>query len=430
MVTLGVVLMLVGFALLRARAMWMELNTTQRILRVFGIALGAVGVFAAVFAATEAPPAKPGTGLVWLKSYDQARKQSVEQGKPVLVDFTATWCNACHELEAEVFSEKTIKPQLKRDFVLLKVDFDKQTPQNLALLKKFEVSGLPRIAFEGSDGSFLKGASFEGKLSPAQFKEKMTLAKQGAKTKQTSAFEQTLKDKGLLAALLLVFVAGIFSSLTPCVYPLIPITISLFGAREASSRWEGFLLSLTYVFGISITYSIMGVLAASVGALFGGVMQNPLVLVGLSVLFLVLGLSSVGLFDLRLPGNLQTTLSQKGGAGYLGALVMGLVAGIIAAPCVGPIVAGVLLYVAQQQDILLGWLLLMVFSFGMGLLFLVLGTFSSLLTRLPRSGGWMDGVKLVFGVVFFGMALYYLRYVVPALSKGLKAIWIAVGTLI
>jgi thiol:disulfide interchange protein DsbD len=106
---------------------------------------------------------------------------------------------------------------------------------------------------------------------------------------------------------------------------------------------------------------------------------------------------------------------------------MGLFAGIIAAPCVGPIVAGVLLYVAQQQDIMLGVMLLMTFAFGMGLLFIVLGTFSGLLSRIPRSGGWMDGVKVAIGAVFLGVAVYYGRFVIPAIGDAADAVWLLVG---
>lgn len=426
---LGGALTLVGIALARLKRMWFELKLPGRVGRVVGLGLITAGLYFVAFGATEAPPVPelPGQGLRWHTSYEQARAVAAATKRPIMVDFSAQWCNACHELEAEVFQQPKVSSRLSGEFVLLKIDFDEQSPQNKALLKRFEVSGLPRVAFEGPDGQLLKGAWFEGKLKPAEFELKLDAARSGALSASRSEFERTLGEGGLLAALLLVFLAGLLSSLTPCVYPLIPITIGLFGARQASSRLESFTLSLTYVLGIAITYSIMGVAAASFGTLFGAAMQSPWVLGALALMFIALGLSSLGVISVRLPGDLQTKLGQKGGAGYVGALVMGLVAGIIAAPCVGPIVAGVLVYVARQQDLLLGWLMMMTFALGMGMLFLVLGTFSSLLGRLPKAGAWMDGVKTFFGALFFAMALYYLRYMLKPLTAGTQALWSALG---
>ena len=437
LLALGLVLTLLGAALSRLRRMWHELGPGQRAQRVFGLALIALGLFGVAFGATEAPPgramaqgqaqAQAGQGAVWLDSYELARQRAQALGRPVLLDFTAEWCNACHELEAEVFAKPEVRARLGQEFVLLKVDFDRQTPENMALLSRFEVSGLPRVAFEGAQGELLRGAWFEGKLDVPSFLSKLDAALAGAQQAGRSEFERTLGERGLLAALLLVFLAGVLSSLTPCVYPLIPITIGLFGARQAKTRREGFLLSVTYVAGIAITYSLMGLFAATFGTLFGGLMQSPWVLGALSLLFVALGLGSLGVFQVRLPGALQERLSHQGGAGYAGALMMGLVAGVIAAPCIGPIVAGVLLYVARQQDLLLGWLMMTAFALGMGLLFIVLGTFSSLLGKLPRSGAWMDGVKTFFGALFFAMALYYLRYLVKPLGELTRAIWVALA---
>lgn len=419
------VIALIGVVLTRLKKMWDELDKGQRAQRVLGLTLLSVGLYGLAFAATEAPPIpkQRGEGLGWYSSYELARSDAERTNRPLMIDFSAQWCNACHELEAEVFMQPEISAKLSAEFVLLKVDFDEQTAQNMDLVKRFEVSGLPRVAFEGAQGQLLKGAWFEGKLAKESFLQKLEAALKGSSEGAKSEFEQTLGEQGLLAALLLVFLAGLLSSLTPCVYPLIPITIGLFGARQAKSRLEGFSLSLTYVIGIAITYSIMGVAAASFGTLFGSAMQSPWVLGGLALMFVALGLSSLGVIHVRLPGNLQTVLGQRGGAGYAGALVMGLVAGIIAAPCVGPIVAGVLVYVAKQQDLLLGWLMMMTFALGMGMLFLVLGTSSSLLGRLPKAGAWMDGVKTFFGALFFAMALYYLRYMVDPLTDGAKAVW-------
>ena len=417
----------VGFLLGRPRTPFAEMTSVGKAGRLVGYLVATLGVYLVAFSATNAPPLYSSEGnLPWTYDLGSAEARSKDEHKVMMVDFTAEWCGACHELEAEVFLQPEVKPRLERDFVLVKVDFDAALEAQAALLQRFEVSGLPRVAFVSPDGKLIKGASFEGKLSKEDFAAKMDAAIAGG-GEQESTFAKTLRDEGLLAALILMFFAGFLASLTPCVYPLIPITVSLFGARAAKSRFEALSLSLTYVLGIAITYSLLGVMAASFGTIFGGAMQHPGIKLGLAVLFVVLGLGSLGVLTLRLPGDLQTKLSDVGGAGYLGALLMGLVAGIIAAPCVGPIVAGVLVYVAEQQDLFLGWLMLFVFALGLGVIFVVLGTFSGLIARVPKSGPWMDGVKAFFAIVFFGMALFYLRYLISPIGDVTEAIWLQLG---
>lgn len=217
-------------------------------------------------------------------------------------------------------------------------------------------------------------------------------------------------------AFLFVFLFGIGTSFTPCVYPIIPITISVFGARGAESRLKGFLLSLTYVQGICLVYSTLGVASAFSGAIFGQFMSNPWVIGAIVAVFLVLGLFMAGVFQFNLPSSLQTKASQVGGKGFLGAFTMGMVAGVIAAPCTGPALAGVLTYVATTKSLLLGFLLLYTYSLGFGLLFIVLGTFSALIRKLPKSGEWMEVVKGVFAVIMFAAAWYFLKNVLPALN--------------
>ncbi len=426
-VGLGAALFIGGLAIAKVLTSWWELDKIGKVRRFAGIPIAALGAFLLVVAATEAPPVT-GEGLPWHHLYTDGLTDSAETSRLVMVDFTADWCGACQEMEAEVFHHDDIRPRLGKDYVLVKVDLDEPIEANQKAFAEFGFSGLPAVAFVGSDGQKVPGASFEGKLSVTEFQQKLDAIESGAGAGDTrDEFRRVLEDQGLLAALLLVFLAGVLASMTPCVYPLIPITVGIFGARPAESRGRAFALSFVYVCGIATTYSVLGVAAASLGTVFGGAMQSGWVLGGIAALFFVLGLSSLGVFEIRLPGSLQTKLSQTGGAGWFGAFVMGLVAGIIAAPCVGPIVAGILLYVAQQQDLFLGWLLLMTFAFGMGQLFLALGTFSSLLNRLPQSGSWMEGVKVVFGVVFIAMAFYYLQFLVPTIAKLSAALWLMVG---
>lgn len=218
-----------------------------------------------------------------------------------------------------------------------------------------------------------------------------------------------------LLAFLFIFVYGIGLSFTPCVYPVIPITVSVFGARGAETRLKGFLLSLVYVQGIAVIYSVLGVAAALSGAVFGQHMSNPWIVGGIVALFFVLGLFMAGVFQFNLPSSVQTKAAQVGGKGFVGAFTMGLVSGVIAAPCTGPALAGVLAYVATTRNALLGFLLLYTYSIGFGLIFMVLGTFSTLIRKIPKSGAWMEIVKGIFGAAMFTVGLYFLKDIVPSL---------------
>ena len=220
-------------------------------------------------------------------------------------------------------------------------------------------------------------------------------------------------------AFLLVFAGGIVTSLTPCVYPLIPITVSVFGANESTGVFKSFLLSLVYVFGIVLTYSILGVAVASTGAVFGQIMANPWVIGFISVILCSLGLSMFGVFEIRLPSSVQNKLNTVGGTGFIGAFAMGTVAGVIAAPCTGPALAAVLAYIATTQSVLIGFWLMFTYALGMGLLFICIGTFSGLISSLPRSGGWMYVLENIFGIAIITMALFFLKDV--EVFSGLKS---------
>ena len=239
-------------------------------------------------------------------------------------------------------------------------------------------------------------------------------------TSESGKFSQAL-SKGYFWAFLFVFVGGILTSFTPCVYPLIPITVSVFGAGESVGRLRSFLLSVTYVMGIALTYSILGVAVASTGAVFGQIMADPRVMLPVCGILIALGLSMLGVFELRVPYAVQNRLNSIGGAGFAGAFAMGTVAGIIAAPCTGPALGAVLSYVATTESTFLGFWLLLTYALGMGLLFIVIGTFSSAIAALPRSGGWMYILENIFGVAIITVALYFLKEVIPPLRTLLQS---------
>ena len=230
------------------------------------------------------------------------------------------------------------------------------------------------------------------------------------------AIGSRLDGGALLVPLLLIFVGGLLTALTPCVYPLIPITVSVFGARQASSRRRAVLLTSIYVFGIAVMFTSLGILAALTGRAFGSLLGNPWVVVGLAVLFVVFAASMFGAFDFQLPASLQTKLGGMGKAGVAGAFGMGLVAGIVAAPCTGPVLSGVLLHVATTQNVPLGASLLFTYALGLGVPFFLIGAFS---LSLPKSGAWMETIKSLFGVALLALALLYLRDAFPALGSAL-----------
>jgi thiol:disulfide interchange protein DsbD len=227
-----------------------------------------------------------------------------------------------------------------------------------------------------------------------------------------------LLASGSWLAFAAAFGGGVLTSLTPCVYPLIPITVSIFGARSSASRAQAMTLSGLYVLGIAAMYSALGAGAALTGKAFGSVAQNPWVVGAIAVLFAAMAASMFGAFEIRLPAGLQARLSAVGGTGYAGALGMGLVAGVIAAPCTGPVLAAALAYVAARGSIAFGVSIMFAYALGMGLLFFVIGAFS---VSLPKSGPWMETVKGLFGVALLAAAGIFMRDAFPAVKPFFSA---------
>ena len=241
---------------------------------------------------------------------------------------------------------------------------------------------------------------------------------------------ESLRSKGWAFAYLGVFAAGVLTSLTPCVYPMIGITVGIFGAKEATTRWKAFGLAAMYVLGMVVMYSALGVLFALSGRATGAgfLLAQPAVVIPIVVLYGVLAASMFGAFDINLPPALQAKLSGVGGKGALGAFLMGLVGGLTAAPCTGPMLAGLLAFIATTRSMALGASLMTVYALGMGLLFLLIGTFA---LSLPKSGRWMEVVKAVGGVALLVVGGYFLRPIWPALARATSTapvfIWVTGG---
>ncbi len=227
----------------------------------------------------------------------------------------------------------------------------------------------------------------------------------------TSSVEKKSKyDNNLLMVIIMLIIGGLALNLTPCVYPLIAITISLFGGQGKRSLQGRIIMSMLYVLGMMLSFSVLGLLAALSGSLFGSVLQSSGAQIVIAVIFVALALSSFGLFELGLPSGLMgKAMNASNVGGYAGGLFAGLFAGILASPCIGPFVLSLLIYVAERKEVFTGFWMFATLALGMGLPYLVLGIFTSLTQNLPKSGGWMIDVKKILGVVLLGLACYYLR---------------------
>jgi len=219
-------------------------------------------------------------------------------------------------------------------------------------------------------------------------------------------------NRSLLVTFIFVFLGGLALNLTPCVYPMIPITITYFGGQAEGKKGSLVAHSVLYVIGMAVTYSVLGVAAAMTGGFFGAALQYRSVLIGISLIMVLLALSMFDLYELRMPQflNRLAGVSQKG---FAGTFLMGLTVGIVAAPCIGPFVLALLTYVGNKGNPILGFALFFVLALGLGVPFLVLGIFSGSIRRLPRSGAWMIWVRKIFGFVLLAMAVYFLKPLFP-----------------
>ena len=220
----------------------------------------------------------------------------------------------------------------------------------------------------------------------------------------TQQFQTALHSSSALAYVF-AYLGGVLTSFTPCVYPMIPITVGFMGGQVGCSRIKTVTLVLLYVLGIAVTYSALGAVAALTGATFGVFSNSPWVYVVVAAVIAVFGLSMMDLFEIPLPRFL-TTGSGQARRGYVGAALMGLTAGLVAAPCTAPVLASLLVYVAGQQNVLFGISLLFVFAVGLGTLLMVVGLFTGLVTNLPASGPWLEKTKKGFGVAMVLVAAW------------------------
>jgi len=242
----------------------------------------------------------------------------------------------------------------------------------------------------------------------------------GAEAETTDVLEH-----GFVIGLFVAFGWGFLTSLTPCVYPMIPIIIAVFGARdETVTRRKAMLLATTFVLGISTLYTGLGVAFSLAGSEANQLLSNPYVVVPIAVLLIVLAASMFGLFEIRLPYALQQKLNQVGGKGYGGAYSLGLVLGIVAAPCTGVFALSIIVVITKLGKVVQGATLMFSYSLGMGVLFWLLAVFA---LALPKSGTWMETIKSACGILLIGMAGYFLFPIVPSLASLARPSWTFLG---
>jgi len=315
-------------------------------------------------------------------------EKSIKDGEyPVKLKFSYQACDnaVCYppksvnvELKVKINNAKPSASLLNKD-VFSKIDFSKPTVSDKKDEKKENLTENTRIEGQNPD---------ENKVS------------------------NFIEERGMFLGLLFIFLGGLALNLTPCIYPLIPITISFFGAQSSGNKMQSIMMGVFYALGMAITYTGLGLFAALTGSLLGTALQNPIVIIGVALILAALATSMFGLWEIRVPQKLALA-GNKNRSGFIGSLLMGFLVGFIAAPCIGPFVLSLLVYVGKLGNPFMGFLLFFVLSMGLGIPYVFLAAFSSAINKLPRSGEWMIGVKIIFGFVLIGMAINTLEPIIP-----------------
>ncbi|MCO4780946.1 MAG: sulfite exporter TauE/SafE family protein [Candidatus Cloacimonetes bacterium] len=279
-------------------------------------------------------------------------------------------------------------------------EYDIKYGDHLQKLQKKPFKGILKNSMPAQNAA-LKGVSSETKTTPKVTKQSKS------KEKSKDKLSEVLK-KGGLWAIIMAFLWGLMASLTPCVYPMIPITVSLFSGEENSSLFKRFSKALVYVLGIVLVYAVLGLLTAKLGQDLGSWMAKPIVVWPIVILMLALSLSMFGFFELDLPYSVKEKLNSVEGDNYIALFFMGAAMGFVAAPCVGPFAGAIITWLIQNPNSpIFGFFLMASFGLGMGTLFIVIAVFSQ--NILPRSGMWMIRVKQIMGYVLIGMAFYFAK---------------------
>ncbi|MEV9546844.1 protein-disulfide reductase DsbD [Aliarcobacter butzleri] len=343
-----------------------------------------------------------------------------ELGKDIYLYHNKLQINILKPQKIEITKELNIpKPVNYEEFIVHFDDLNLTIPYNLLKSKvdskEFEIE----LKFQGCSKAGLCYAPMSQKQI-LMFDENIENKNINLENlNETDSIANSLKEKNLLLVLLTFFGFGLLLSLTPCVFPMIPILSSIIvGAskNETMTASRGFFLSLVYVLSMSVAYTIAGVIAGIFGANLQVALQNPYVLVIFALIFVALAFSMFGYFEIRLPQAIQNRVNKttdgKEKQGILGIAIMGFLSALIVGPCVAPPLAGALVYIGQTGDAILGGLALFVMSLGMGVPLLLIGLGAG--KFMPKPGGWMESITRIFGIVMLGVAIWLLDRVLDA----------------
>ena len=317
------------------------------------------------------------------------------------------------------------KPVAYQEFIVQLNNLDLTIPFSLLKSKVDSNEYEIEVKFQGCSKLGLCYAPMSEKYNLTLGEAKQEITKEVEKTSETTTLNETdsiansLKDGNILLVLITFFGFGLLLSLTPCVFPMIPILSSIIvGAskNEDMTASRGFFLSLVYVLSMSVAYTIAGIIAGVFGANLQAALQNPYVLVVFALVFVALAFSMFGYFEIKLPESLQTKLNKttdgKEKQGITGIAIMGFLSALIVGPCVAPPLAGALVYIGQTGDAVLGGMALFVMSLGMGVPLLLIGLGAG--KFMPKPGGWMESITKIFGIVMLAVAIWLLERVLSA----------------
>ena len=284
----------------------------------------------------------------------------------------------------------------------------------LELIIPIQTVGLNTLDFKVK----YQGCAFAGYCYPptTQVVNLTLSSNKGGDIPEQDRLANLLANANVLYTLMVFFGLGLLLSLTPCVFPMIPILSSLIvGQGKEVTTYKAFMMSIVYVLGMAFTYAIVGALTGLLGENLQAAFQNPWVLVSFALIFVVLSFSLFGFYELQLPSRLQTkvtNLSNRQQSGTLiGVAIMGVLSALIVGPCVAAPLVGVLIYIGQTGDAVLGALTLFTMSLGMGVPLIIIGISAG--HFLPKKGDWMNTVKSVFGVMLLAVAIWMLGRVLP-----------------
>jgi len=329
------------------------------------------------------------------------------KGKEIKFDFSEKLLSV-YENEFELTAALKIPAEIAEGKHKIAVTLEYQACNNQTCMPPNNATDTLTILVSG------KAIALAADTSASSVKTELTSFEtpKGTNTQNDDSIFSTLDKSGMLLSLIFVFLGGLALNLTPCVYPLIPITVGYFGGQAEGKTSKLVMMGLLYVLGMALTYSVIGVVTALSGAVFGALLQNTFVILFIALIFIVLSLSMFGVYEFQLPNWL---VMKAGGAkgGLFGAFFMGLTMGIVAAPCIGPFVLGLVTYVAAKADVFTGFLLFFVLALGLGLPYFLLAIFSGKIKQLPKAGEWMEAVKHIFGLLLLGMAAYFVSPILP-----------------